>query len=246
MDSLPSGIFITGTDTGVGKTVVTAALARSLDQSGKSATVMKPLQTGTELPSLSDLEFVEKVTGKSYPVEGHCPYRFPQPLSPLAASKLEGREISIDKIKDAFCRLSAAHDIVLVEGAGGLLVPILESYTMADLARDLGSPLVVVARPGLGTLNHTTLTVEFAKSRGLSVLGIVINNFPVEPDLAEKTNPALLAEMTSLPILGVLENDPSLSVEKGRVGVLRESAKLGLVPALGGVFDQKKFLSQLI
>jgi len=245
MKPLPSGIFITGTDTGVGKTVVTGALAWALGQSGIDVTVMKPLQTGTELPGASDLEFAEKVAGKSYPSEDHCSYRFLHPLSPLAASRLEGREISPGKIKKAFDRLSAAHDLVIVEGAGGLLVPILENYLMSDLASDLGLSLILVTRPGLGTLNHTALTVASAKSRGLEVMGIVINNFPSEPGLAETTNPALLSEMTGLPILGVLPNDPGISVEEGRIGTLRENAGLSLVPGFGGVFDPGEFLSSL-
>lgn len=245
MKPLPSGIFITGTDTSVGKTVVTAALARSLSQSGKDVGVMKPVQTGAELPGLSDLEFIERVTSEIYPTEDHCPYRLLKPLSPLAASRIEEREISTEKIKGAFDKLSGTHDIVLVEGAGGLLVPITENYNMADLARELGLSLIVVTRPNLGTLNHTVLTVESANSRGLSVLGIVINNFPAEPGLAERTNPALLSDMTGLPILGVLHNDTSLSVEEGKVGNLKENARLSLVPTLGGVFDPDDFLSRL-
>ena len=245
MNPLPNGIFITGTDTGVGKTAVTAALAWCLKRSGLNVGVMKPVQTGTRLPGLSDLEFVERVTGESYATEDHCPYRFSHPLSPLTASKLEERVISTEKIKGAFGRLSDTHDVVLVEGAGGLLVPLTEAYTMADLARGLGLSLIVVTRPDLGTLNHTALTVESAKSRSLPVLGIVINNLPSEPGLVERTNPAYLCDMTGVPILGVLKNDPSLSVELGRVGSLRESAVIGLAWVLGGVFDADDFLSQL-
>jgi len=245
MNPLPNGIFITGTDTGVGKTAVTAALAWCLKRSGLNVGVMKPVQTGTEFSGLSDLEFMERVTGESYPTEDHCPYRFSHPLSPLAASKLEEREISTEKIKGAFGRLSDTHDVVLVEGAGGLLVPITETYTMADLARDLGLSLIVVTRPDLGTLNHTALTVESAKSRSLPVLGIVINNIPSEPNLAERSNPTYLSHMTGLPILGVLKNDPAISVERGDIGNLRENAGLGLSQALGGVFDANDFLSRL-
>jgi dethiobiotin synthetase len=245
MNPLPSGLFITGTDTGVGKTVVTAAMAWCLKQLGLNVGVMKPFQTGTELPGLSDLAFIERVTGESYQSCDHCPYRFLHPLSPSAASKIEEREISIEKIIGAYDRLSDNHDIVLVEGAGGLLVPVTENSTMADLAREFGLSLIVVTRPGLGTLNHTALTVESATSRGLPVLGMVINNFPEETDLAERTNPALLSDMTGLPIIGVLHNDSSLSVEEGKVGDLRENAVHGLVPSLGGVFDAADFLAQL-
>ena len=245
MNPLPSGIFITGTDTSIGKTVVTAALALSLEGMGLNVGVMKPIQTGTEVPGISDLEFIELVTGRSYPGEDHCPYSFKKPLSPLAASRIEGREISIEKIKRAYGRLSDAHDIVAVEGAGGLLVPILENYYMSDLARDLGLSLILVTRPDLGTLNHTALTVESANARGLSVLGIIISNFPAEPSVVETTNPALLRHMTGLPIIGVLKNDLSISVEEARIGDLRENSKLGLARSLGGNFDQDSFLQKL-
>lgn len=245
MNPLPSGIFVTGTDTGVGKTVVTAALAFSLKRTGLNVGVMKPIQTGTEVPGISDLEFIERVTDQSYPAKDNCPYRLKNPLSPLAASKIEEREISIDKIKTAYGRLSDAHDIVAVEGAGGLLVPILENYYMSDLARELGLSLILVTRPDLGTLNHTALTAESAHSRGLSVLGIVISNFPAEPGIVERTNPALMREMTGLPIIGVLYNDPSISVEEGDIGNLRENAGLGLAKSLGGDFEESSFLSQL-
>ncbi len=245
MNPLPSGIFITGTDTGVGKTVVTAALALCFKRSGVNAGVMKPVQTGTEVPGLSDLEFIEQVTGGCYPSEDHCPYRFQKPLSPLAASKIEDREISIEKIKRSFDKLRDTHEVVLVEGAGGLLVPILDGYYMSDLARDLGLSLILVTRPDLGTLNHTALTVESAISRGLRVLGIIISNFPAEPGIVESTNPKLLTKMTGLPIIGVLNNDPSISVENGGIGNLRESAGLALAPSLGGVFDEDSFLIKL-
>lgn len=245
MESLPKGIFITGTDTGVGKTVATAAIAHSLIQSGANACVMKPIQTGAALPVLKDLEFVERVTGKSFGGDDYCPYIFDDPLAPYTASIIEKRDISTQKIKASFERLSEIHELVLVEGAGGLLVPILDGYTMADLARDLGLSLIIVARPDLGTLNHTTLTVEYAKSHGLSVLGIVISNFPDEPGLAEKTNPEILIQMTGLPILGVLAEDKEISVEEGGAGHLRESSKLSLSPVLGGVFDAQAFLSKL-
>lgn len=245
MNSLPKGIFITGTDTGVGKTVVTAAIAHTLIRSGIRVGVMKPAQTGAGLPALKDLEFVERVTGENLSGEDCCPYTFKEPLSPYTASVLEGRGISVDKIKASYERLSSVHDNVLVEGAGGLLVPIIKGYTMADLARDLGLSLVIVTRPDLGTLNHTTLTVQYAKSRALSVLGIVIGNFPDEPGLAEKTNPEILIEMTGLPILGVFRHDPHISVEEGEFGSLRESSKLSLSPLFGGVFDSQEFLLKL-
>lgn len=245
MKPLPKGIFITGTDTGVGKTVVTSALAYSLIQSGVDVGVMKPTQTGAGLPVLKDLEFVERVTGRSFSGEDYCPYILRDPLSPYTASILEKRGISVESIRASYERLTTVHDNVLVEGAGGLLVPILQDYTMADLARDLGLSLIIVTRPDLGTLNHTTLTAEYAKSHGLSVLGIVISNFPENPDLAQRTNPDILTQMTGHPIIGVIPQDLEISVEEGKVGSLRESSNSGLSPDFGGVFDSQKFLLEL-
>lgn len=245
MPSHPQGIFITGTDTGVGKTVITAALAWTMVKAGKRTVVMKPVQTGTGLPGLTDIEFVEKVLGSDYILDEVCPYRFPEPLSPLTASMISGKKIDVEKIKRAFLKLKSIHDVVIVEGAGGLLVPIREDYLMCDLASDLGLSLLIVTRPGLGTLNHTALTVESAKSRGLDILGIVINCFPSVPGEAERTNPAIIMRMAGVPIAGVFPSDPALSVEEGRVGRIREIASSTFIPSLSGTFDSCEFLSAL-
>ncbi|HSC34483.1 MAG TPA: dethiobiotin synthase [Thermodesulfobacteriota bacterium] len=245
MPLLHKGIFITGTDTGVGKTVITAALAWALIQAGKRVAVMKPVETGTGLPGLTDIEYVETVLGTKFEPGDVCIYRFRDPLSPLAASTLTGIKIDTAKIEKAFRRLSTAHDTVIVEGAGGLLVPIREGYLMADLASDLGLPLLVVTLPGLGTLNHTALTIESARMRGIEVIGVVINRFPTSPGLAELTNPDLIARMTGVPIVGVFPSDPSLSVEEGRAGGIRELARPAFAPCLGGTFDFQEFLERL-
>lgn len=246
MPPLTNGIFISGTDTGVGKTVITAALAWSLKQTGKRIAALKPVQTGTELPGLTDIEFVEKVLGTHHALDDVCPYRFPKPLAPLVASELSGGEIDIGKIKEAYRKLQSAHDIVIVEGAGGLLVPILENYLMSDLASDLGLPVLLVTRPDLGTLNHTLLTVESARTRGLRITGIVINNFPEDPGDAERTNPELISRLTGAPIAGVYPSDPTMSVEEGRTGKIREVARSAFIPLFGGTFDPSEFLSRLV
>lgn len=245
MPSLAKGVFITGTDTGIGKTVITAALAWTMTQAGGKVAVMKPVQTGTGLPGLTDIEFVERVLDTKYGLDDVCPYRFREPLSPLSASKISGIQIDIGKIKTAFQRLRSTFDIVIVEGAGGLLVPIREGYLMADLASELDLPLLIVTRPGLGTLNHTALTVESAGRRGLEVTGIVINRFPASPGLAERSNPEIIVRMTGAPIAGVFPHDPSLSVEEGLIGGIMELARPSFAPSLGGVFDLQEFLSLL-
>jgi dethiobiotin synthetase len=242
---LPKGIFVTGTDTGVGKTVVSAALAWTLKQSGKRVVVMKPVQTGTDSGGLMDIEFVQRVIGVDYPLDEVCPYRFPHPLAPLVASSLIGERIDLGRIRSAFHGLSSTHETVIVEGAGGLLVPITEGYLMSDLASDLKLHIIVVVRPGLGTLNHTLLTLESARTRGLKVLGIVINRFPPDPGLAERTNPGLIAKMTGEPILGVLPLDPEISVEEGKIGRLKDLASTCFVPELCGSLAVEGFLSGL-
>jgi dethiobiotin synthetase len=132
-----------------------------------------------------------------------------------------------------------------VEGAGGLLVPIKEDYLMSDLASALGLPLLIVARPGLGTLNHTSLTVEAARKRGIDVLGVVINRFPASPGLSERTNPERITRMTGVPVAGVFPEDLSVSVEGGEAGNIRELSRTSFAPALGGIFDLPEFLGGL-
>ncbi len=244
MATFPKGVFVTGTDTGVGKTVVTTAIVSSLLQSGKAAVPMKPLQTGTNLPGAMDIEFALGANGLDYSLDSVCPYRLTEPLSPLVAAEIDRVEIDIHRIADVYQQLSSDHDTVVVEGAGGLLVPITESYFMSDLARELSLPVVIVIRPGLGTLNHTLLTLETAKSRGLEVLGLVINGYPTEPNLAEKTNPVVLTKLSGSPILGVLPHDPGLSVEDLQWGNLKGIATGSIAPLLGGTFSSESFLNR--
>ena len=245
MTEFPKGIFVTGTDTGVGKTVVTAAIAWNLTQAGKRVALMKPVQTGTIVSGPTDIEFVQKVLGADYSLDVSCPYMFSDPVAPLVASMLVGERIDIKKIKDSYSRLSSDNDFVIVEGAGGLLVPILEDYFMSDLALELDLPVLIVTRPNLGTLNHTFLTLESAKKRGLDVAGIVISNFPWDPGLPEQTNPELILSMTGDNILGVIPNDNSISVVNGDIGNIRDTASSVLSKELGGSFVLEEFLSSL-
>ncbi len=245
MSYLPKGIFITGTDTGVGKTVVSAALALTLKQSGNKVAVMKPVQTGTDSGGNLDIEFIQSVIETNYPLDNVCPYRFSHPLAPLVAANLVGERIDLERIKSCYYKLASIHDTVIVEGAGGLLVPLTDNYLMSDLASNLGLSLIIVTRPSLGTLNHTLLTVESAKARGLKVMGIIINQFPSYPGLAERTNPELILKMTGEPILGILPFDLGICVEEGRIGKLREIASASFTSELGGSFKVEEFLSKL-
>jgi dethiobiotin synthetase len=203
------GLFITGTDTGVGKTVVAAGLVASLRNSGVDIGVMKPIETGFSL-RFSDAFFLKRMAGISDPLENICPYRFKFPLSPYTAAQLEKASIRLDKIRQAYRRLLMKHQAVFVEGAGGLLVPLTRKMTMADLALRLDLPLLIVARTSLGTLNHTLLTVEVARRRGVKVAGVIFNHLVQRRGLAERTNPSVIKDFLSVPILGEIPYAPFL------------------------------------
>jgi dethiobiotin synthetase len=216
-------LFVTGTDTGVGKTVLTAAICYV-----NGASAMKPIQTGSM--EAEDLSFVTAVTGRALPLDVACPYRFAEPLAPAVAAHRAGRTIDLDRIETCYRTLSATGPVV-VEGAGGILVEIADGVTMADLALRLRLPVVVACRPGLGTLNHTALTVEAARSRSVDVQGLVVVGWPSEPDLATRTNPHELARIA--PILGVIPHVPGLETAPA---ALQHVARASLAPALGGTF----------
>jgi dethiobiotin synthetase len=213
------GVFITGTDTGVGKTVVGCVLAAALREMGINVGVMKPVETGCledggRLRAV-DAEALARAAGVTDPPELVCPIRLREPMAPSIAAEIEGRVIELSEIREAYDELTRRHDLVLVEGAGGITVPIIEGFNMADLALDLNLPVLVVARPSLGTLNHSTLTVDHARQRGLEILGLVVSNLP-EPEqqtLVERTNLELLPSLTGVSLLGVVQ-----PLERGRGG----------------------------
>ncbi|WP_051360818.1 dethiobiotin synthase [Desulfuromonas sp. TF] len=201
-----AGVFVTGTDTGVGKTLVAAALARFLRERGLRVGVMKPVETGVADPSRpgQDAALLQWSSGSGEDPETIAPYRMRQPLAPSVAAEKEGVRIDPARIIDAARRLSANNDFIIVEGAGGLMVPLSGGLLMADLARDIGFPLLVVCRPGLGTLNHTLLTIFAARSMEIPLAGFFINGMPLEPDPAEESAPHTLASLASADLLGVL------------------------------------------
>jgi dethiobiotin synthetase len=193
-------LLVTGTDTGVGKTYVTAALAAACVQSGQRVAVLKAAQTGPD----DDAAWIgARVPG----IVVRTALRYDAAVAPSVAARLEAApEPSLEPILAAARELRADADGILVEGSGGLLVPINDRETFADLALALGLPLLIVARPGLGTLNHTALTVEVARARGLAVAGVIVCGTSAEPDLAERTN---LTELRRIaPLLAALPWDP--------------------------------------
>jgi dethiobiotin synthetase len=235
------GVFVTGTDTGVGKTVVAAAIARAL-RVGVRVAALKPVQTGTG-EEADDLAFVASAGGVD-PRLARAPYRLRAPLAPLVAAALEGTTVELERIHEAFRELRARADVVVVEGAGGLLVPVTDGLTMGGLAAGLGLPAVVVVRPGLGTVNHTCLTVAAARALGVAVCGLVICGFPSDPGLAEATNPAVLERTACVPLVGCLPVVEGLDVDTGSAGKGFDPLPW-LCPSLGGRFDRAAFLESL-
>jgi dethiobiotin synthetase len=220
------GIFITATDTGAGKTVAAAAIVRGLKRCGIRAGAMKPIETGcmrkdgTLEPA--DGRFLKDVSGMDDPLELITPMRFESPLAPYIAARREGVPVEIDKIFSSYRELSGRYDFMVVEGIGGVLVPIVRmatgkgsgTYFVIDLIKDLKLPAVVVTRPTLGTINHTLLTVSQLLNEGIDVKGIIINfNIPPDGTIAEKTNPQALRELCPVPIIGVIPCLKAVSAE---------------------------------
>jgi 8-amino-7-oxononanoate synthase/dethiobiotin synthase len=231
------GIFVTGTGTGVGKTVVAAAIARTLRRAGLAVAAMKPAQTGTS-GGADDLAFI-RLGGGVPAARCSATYSLRLPLAPSVAARMEGISLEPGRIIDDFRRLRRQADVVVIEGAGGLLVPFNDSADMADLASALQVPLLIVALPGLGTLNHIALTLDAARTRGLEVAGVVLCGFPAEPGLAEATNPGEVEELA-----GVVPHLPGLDVDRGIVPPAFEPAPW-LAPRLGGTFDRAAFLRRV-
>lgn len=203
-----SGLFITGTDTGVGKTFFTCGLALLLKSYGYAVGVMKPAETGCEerdgrlFPQ--DAWRLKQASGSAEPIERICPYRLSEPLAPSIAAARAGVRIDIDHLLAVYDEIRSKHDMTLVEGAGGLMVPLLPSYTFADFARVAKLPVIVVAANKLGVINHLLLTLEHAGGKGLRTLGYVLNRVTGETSLAAETNREVLMNLTGAPCWGEL------------------------------------------
>ncbi len=212
--------FITGTDTGAGKTAVAGGIAGAFMSMGYDVGIMKPVQSGClekdgKLLS-GDADFMMKAAGIKDEYDLVCPVRLSHPLCPSVAAELEGKKIDIDVIMKAYHTLSRRHEILIVEGAGGIAVPLYDDFLICDLIRTLDIPLVIVAKAGLGTINHTLLTVEYARSKNLRIIGIMINGYHGRQD--EKENGSIIARIGKVPLLGIIPYDDSLNVEKTEIG----------------------------
>lgn len=221
------GLFITGTDTGIGKTVVSGAIARALTSLGMDVGVMKPIETGCRRQSGKlkpiDGPYLQAAARVIDPIETVTPYRYRSPLAPRAASLLEGTEIDLEIVLQRYDQLRRRHPFLIVEGLGGLLVPLTAHADLPDLIRLFDLPVLLVARSGLGTLNHTLLTLRHGSDLGIRFLGVIFNRTTPSLSLADKTNPSTLAERTEVPLLGTL---PYFRKSGNREKDIRRSEKL--------------------
>jgi dethiobiotin synthetase len=232
------GIFVTGTDTGVGKTVITAGVAAALRSEGMDVGVCKPIQSGhlatdpegdtMQLLSLSGLDDAPAMVNR---------YSFSPALAPLVAARLEDQTISADEVIGHVAQMDGVHDSLLVEGAGGFMVPLAPGWTVANLAGSLGFPVLIVARPGLGTVNHTVMTAMMIQASGLEVAGVVLNGWIPDNDAVSRDNAAMIEEFGGVNVLGMtpLLGGP-LTTERLR-GMINDHIHLGplrrhLMPAV--------------
>jgi dethiobiotin synthetase len=208
---MPKGIFITGTDTGVGKTYIACGLAAELRKRGIDVGVMKPAETGCRMRNNrlvpADAKRLMAAARVRDALSLVNPYPFRKPLAPAVAAEFEGKCIDPEVIVSAFRALGRRHDFLIVEGAGGIMVPLRPDYTYRELARELGLPALIVARPSLGTINHTLLTIESLHHAGVTIAGVVINHSRdgVSGD-AERTSPAMIERMSKEKILSVIRH----------------------------------------
>jgi len=199
------GFFITGTGTEVGKTVAAAAVIGALRSMGLSVCAMKPVESGCDgIPP--DGTFLREASGVDEPVDLITPFMFKAPLAPLSAARLEGREVDTALIVSMAGELASRYEAIVVEGAGGFMVPLAEGgYLVRDLARELGMPVIVAATASLGTVNHTLLTLEAIEGAGLISAGVVLNNILADTgDMAGQSSRELIEEHTGRPLLGQL------------------------------------------
>jgi dethiobiotin synthetase len=204
---MAQGVFVTGTGTEVGKTVVAATIARTLAGEGRRVAVFKPAVTGLDEGVETDHELLRRASGTNQSDEEIAPYRYGPPASPHLAAEMAGEEIEPERLRRAAAAAAEGADAIVCEGVGGLLVPLSPGYLVRDLAVDLGYPLVVVGAPGLGTINHTLLTVEAARAAGLDVAAIVLNHWPGAPSEIERSNRETIASIAELPVLTLPQID---------------------------------------
>ncbi len=206
MDQFKKGIFVTATDTEVGKTFISALLLKALLKQKTKAAYFKPVASGCKTENgfmvSEDLSYVEKFTGVKMEHDLHCPVRYQKPLAPMAAAQLEKKPVNLKKIKKAFEFLQKEYSALVVEGIGGVMVPLWKNYLVLDLIAEFRLPALVVSRPTLGTINHTLLTISVLKNRGISIAGFLTNGDKEENDEAAATSPEIISGLSRVPFLG--------------------------------------------
>jgi dethiobiotin synthetase len=217
------GVFITGTDTGVGKTLIAGAIAKILSQKGKKIGVFKPIATGckrTKKALLSeDAQFLARCASSKSGLDLINPVTFKTPASPFACEKAENKKVDFKKIADAYKQICQNSDFVIVEGIGGVKVPITDRFNVLDLARAFKLPVVIVARSKLGTINHTLLTIDAIRSAGLLLAGVIINGYDeTTKDFAGKSNARVIAKLGEVKILAVVPFDNKTNMKKFIIG----------------------------
>ncbi|MEA2363608.1 MAG: dethiobiotin synthetase [Thermoleophilaceae bacterium] len=212
------GLFVAGTDTGVGKSVLAAAVCAALVARGEPVAAFKPVVTGLDEPPADwprDHELLARAAGGWQAPEQVAPYRFDPPLSPHYAAELAGETIEPARLVEAARSAAGQGRLLIAEGVGGLLVPITPGYLVRDLALDLGLPVLIAARTGLGTINHTLLTIEGARTAGLAVAGVVMTPWPATPEPIEISNRETVERLGDVPVSGLRPTDPDSLGEAG-------------------------------
>jgi len=217
------GLFITGTDTGVGKTLIAGAIAHLLAEQGLRVGGFKPVASGCRRTPQglvsTDAEFLTACAQADWPLEVVNPAAFEIPAAPIVCSRLENRFLDYGRISWAWRQLCEQADAVLVEGIGGAMVPLTETDTVLDLAAEFDLPTLIVARPRLGTINHTLLTIKAVRDAGLPLAGVVISGYnAAQADIAEQTAPDVIAQVGQTTVFAVIDFDSQASVEEGRLG----------------------------
>lgn len=198
---MSAGIFITATDTGAGKTTIGIALAAYLKKKGVNVGVMKPVESG----GASDSQTYASVVQAGDPIELINPYHFNLPISPHQAAREEGKEVKIEVLENAYNTLRAKHSFMIVEGAGGFFCPFSDALLAADVIKRFGLPLLVIAKPQVGTINHTLLTLQCAQQMGIPIVGVIINYAQdTRGGIAAKSKPDEFARFTKVPLLGII------------------------------------------